>query len=177
MNGDEQAAPAERRGRRSMALWWGPRGLFVGGAVVLVVESSRGVPLAELRLALYVFGACSAVFIVRQLRVGHQRGPGRIPPRWLVLAAAFLTAAGVLVLLTPLAGVEGDALPLVGSVLLLLGLGWFVEAWRGAKPGQQRKALLWWGVALCALTAVTAIEAPKPRPLSPQAPYPSSRSS
>lgn len=159
MNGGEPTAPAERRGRRSMALWWGPRVMFVGGAVLLVVESSRGVPLSELRLALYVFGACSAVFIVRQLWVGHQQGPGGNPPRWLVRAAAFLTAAGVLVLVAPLAGFEGDALPLVGSVLLLLGLGWFVEAWRGAKLGQQRNALLWWGVALCALTAVTAISA------------------
>lgn len=142
-----------------MVLWWGPRVMFVGGAVVLVVESSRGVPLWELRLALYVFGACSAVFIVRQLWVGHQQGPGGDAPRWLVRAAAFLTAAGVLVLVAHRAGFKGDALPLVGSVLLLLGLGWFVEAWRGAKPGQQRNALLWWGVALCSLTAVTAIAA------------------
>ncbi|PKV83060.1 GDSL-like lipase/acylhydrolase family protein [Streptomyces sp. TLI_146] len=157
MNGGEPEATAQRRGR--MALWWGPRVMFVGGAVLLVVESSRGVPLWELRLALYVFGACSAVFIVRQLWAGHQRGPGGDTPRWLVRAAAFLTAAGVLVLVAHLAGVEGDALPLVGSVLLLLGLGWFVEAWRGAKPGQQRQALLWWGVSLCALTVVTAIAA------------------
>ncbi|MFC0842532.1 GDSL-type esterase/lipase family protein [Streptomyces noboritoensis] len=159
MNDGESAASAERRSRRSMLLWWGPRVMFVGGAVVLVVESSRGVPLPELRLALCVFGVCSAVFIARQLWVGHQRGPGGDAPRWLVRAAAFLTAAGVLVLVAHLAGVKGDALPLVGSVLLLLGLGWFVEAWRGAKPGQPRKALLWWGVALCTLTAVTAIAA------------------
>ncbi|WP_405786707.1 SGNH/GDSL hydrolase family protein [Streptomyces sp. NBC_00029] len=156
MNGDESAEQAGRRDRRGILLWWGPRVLFVVGAVVLVVESSRGVPLSELYGALIFFGVCSVVFVVRQLWVGHQRRPGGDPPQWLVWAAAFLTAAGVLVLVVHGAGVEGDALPLVGSVLLLLGLGWFVEAWRGAKPGQPRKAFRRWGVALCALTVLTA---------------------
>ncbi|MER7463253.1 SGNH/GDSL hydrolase family protein [Streptomyces sp. NPDC097981] len=159
MQGDEAAGPLLRPGRREILVWWGPRVLFVVGAVVLVVESSRGVPLTELYLALGFFGLCSAVFVVRQLTLGHERGPGAKTPRWLLWAAGLLSTAGLVVLGVHWAGVDGDALPLVGSVLLLLGLGWFVEAWRGAGPGRPRKALLLWGAALCALTAVTAVVA------------------
>ncbi|MET9960761.1 SGNH/GDSL hydrolase family protein [Streptomyces sp. NPDC006326] len=163
MHGDEGlpgGGPAARAGRRDLRgalLWWGPRMLFVAGAVFLVVESSRGVPLPELYLALGLFGLCSAVFVGRQLGFGHERGPGARTPRWLIRAAALLSTAGVAVLLVHLAGAEGDALPLVGSVLLLLGLGWFVEAWRGAGPGRPSKALLPWGAALLAVTALTAV--------------------
>jgi lysophospholipase L1-like esterase len=139
-----------------MVLWWGPRTLFVVGAVVLVAVASSGVALRWLYLALGFFAVCSALFVGRQLGSGHERAAGGRPPRWLVPSASALTALGVAVLVLHLAGVPGDALPLVGSVLLLLGLGWFVEAWRGADPSGPRTALLWWGVALLALTAVTA---------------------
>nr|WSW63061.1 SGNH/GDSL hydrolase family protein [Streptomyces sp. NBC_00998] len=157
MHGDESAGPAGRRDVRGMLMWWGPRALFVVGAVVLVVESSRGVPLPELYGALGFFGVCSAVFVGRQLGVGHERDPGGRIPRWLLRAAGLLSTAGVVVLVLHLVGVEGDALPLVGSVLLLLGLGWFVEAWRGIDPGRPRRPLVLWGVALMALTALVAV--------------------
>ncbi|MFB6810084.1 GDSL-type esterase/lipase family protein [Streptomyces sp. NPDC056387] len=156
MNGDAPAGSAGRRDRRGTVLWWGPRLLFVTGAVVLVVESSRGVPLPELYAALGFFVLCSAVFVGRQLGIGHEPGPGAQAPRWLIRAAALLSAAGAAVLAAHVAGVDWDALPLVGSVLLLLGLGWFVEAWRGAAPGRPRTALLLWGTALLALAVLTA---------------------
>lgn len=156
MHGEQPAGPAGRRDRRAGLVWWGPRLLFVVGAVVLVVESSRGVPLRELYAALAFFGVCSAVFVGRQLGLGHEPGPGAQSPRWLLLAAALLSTAGVVVLVVHLAGATGDALPLVGSVLLLLGLGWFIELWRGAEPGRARPALLLWGAALMALAALTA---------------------
>ncbi|MEU7554861.1 SGNH/GDSL hydrolase family protein [Streptomyces sp. NPDC044571] len=155
-HGGAPAGSAGRRDLRGTLLWWGPRMLFVAGAVFLVVESSRGVPLPELYLALGFFGLCSAVFVGRQLGFGHERAPGERAPRWLIRAAALLSTAGVAVLVVHAAVAEGDALPLVGSVLLLLGLGWFVEAWRGAGPGRPSRALLPWGTALMVVTALTA---------------------
>ncbi|MEV0411744.1 SGNH/GDSL hydrolase family protein [Streptomyces sp. NPDC050448] len=159
MHSDEPAGPAGGRDRRAILLWWGPRTLFVVGAVVLVVESSRGVPLPELYLALGFFAVCSAVFVGRQLGLGHERDPGGHSPRWLLCAAALLSIFGVAALVAHLAGLAWDALPLVGSVLLLLGLGWFVEVWRGAEPGRPRPALLVWGAALMAATALAAVVA------------------
>ena len=131
-------------------VWWVPRVLFVIGACVLVWVSASGASLGWLYAALTFFGVVSAVFVGRQLLHGQRPGP------WLIPTGAALSLLGLVTLASyPL--LEFDALPLVGAVLLVLGLGWLVEAWRTASPGTgPRKALLKWGFGSIGGTVVLA---------------------
>ena len=133
------------------ALWWGPRFAFLGGAVYLVVESASGVSLFHLRIALVVFGVCSAAFVVRQLVWGHEGAT------WLVPAGVALVVPGVVLLGIYWFGPKPDALPLVGSVLVLLGLGWLVEAWRAVPDRSRGPHLLTWGAGLLAAAFVVVL--------------------
>jgi hypothetical protein len=131
-------------------VWWVPRVLFVIGACVLVWVSASGSSLGWLYAALGLFGVVSAVFVGRQLLRGQRPGP------WLVPTGTLLCLLGLVALVSfPLLGF--DALPLVGVVLLVLGLGWLVEAWRTASPeAGARSALVKWGVGSIAGTLVLA---------------------
>ncbi|MET9513184.1 GDSL-type esterase/lipase family protein [Streptomyces flavidovirens] len=132
--------------------YWGSRGLFAAGTVVFVDQSSRGLPRWQLYLALALFIACSATFVVRQLTLGHTAGGGT--PGWLIFAALVFGIAGLSVLGFYLkTDHKWDALLLIGLVLLLLGLGWFVEWWRGKSVA----ALPWWGAGFLVLTGAAAI--------------------
>lgn len=139
-----------------VALWQVPRLLFVGSALWLTFVSASGWSATGLTIALGVFGFCSLIFVGRQIIWGHRTSTG------LVLTGAGLCAAGAVVLATYGWVVKIDVLPLLGSVLLVLGLGWLVEAWRDARPDDGDGASLrLWGVVLlvvavlvCAVTAL-----------------------
>jgi hypothetical protein len=101
----------------------GSRGLFAVGTIVFVIMSSWGLQqLWELCLALALFAACSATFVVRQLTLGHKKGGGT--PGWLLFAALAFGIAGLSVLgFYFWTDHKWDALPLIGLVLLLVRLG------------------------------------------------------
>ena len=127
-------------------VWWLPRALFVGSALLLAVAAAAGWSPAGLTAALVLFGLCSALFVGRQLV------RGRAPSRGLVIAAVGLCVAGAGVLIAYMI-TKDDVLPLVGAVLVLLGVGWLVEKWR-ASAGDT--ALLFWGIALLVVAVVAA---------------------
>lgn len=140
-------------GDRGAWWWWVPRLLFVVGAVGLVVVSASGWSLTVLYVALAFFGLVSAFFVGRQVWLGHRAGP------WLVPTGLALSVAGVATLIV-YAWVRLDVLPLLGAVLLVLGLGWLVEAWRTARSPGSRRHLLFWGIAslvLCTVLAAFAV--------------------
>jgi hypothetical protein len=133
-------------------VWWVPRVLFVIGACFLVWVSVRGSSLGWLYAALGGFSVVSVVFVGQQLLRGQRHGPRLVP------TGAFLCLLGLIMLaIFPLLGF--DALPLLGAVLLVLGLGWLVEAWRTAWPDAgARSALVKWGVAsICGAPALAAV--------------------
>jgi lysophospholipase L1-like esterase len=126
--------------------------LFVIGACVLVCVSASGASLGWLYAALSFFGVVSAVFVGRQLLHGPRPGP------WLIPTGAALSLLGLVTLASyPL--LAFDALPLVGTVLLVLGLGWLVEAWRTASPeAGPRSTLVKWGFgSICGTGVLTAV--------------------
>src|SRR5512143_1394999 len=86
---------AGRRTGRTTLVWWGPRALFVLGAVVLIVQSARGVPLPQLWAAVAFSSVCSAIFVVRQVARGHEPGRGGESPRWVVVSAVVLCGSGL----------------------------------------------------------------------------------
>ncbi|MFI1400739.1 hypothetical protein [Streptomyces sp. NPDC020681] len=134
--------------------YWGSRGLFAAGTIMFVVMSSWGLHQRwELYLALALFAACSATFVLQQLTLGHDEGGGT--PGWLRFAALALVIAGLGVLSVYLfTDYKWDALPLIGLVLLLLGLGWFAEWCRGRNSGA---ALRWWGAGVLLFTVVATV--------------------
>jgi lysophospholipase L1-like esterase len=109
---------------RSLLRTWVPRGAFVVGAIVLVWVSAAGTPISVLWFAVGLFAACTLVFVTRQLLYGHAGDPRRLAGvgGLLVLAGA-LTSGLYLV-------IGADALPLVAAALVVLGVGWVVEAMR-----------------------------------------------
>ncbi|MFJ6785600.1 GDSL-type esterase/lipase family protein [Streptomyces yangpuensis] len=75
------------------------------------------------------------------------------PATWLLRLLTVLCTAGVTMLVLYGAGVTWDGLSLIGSVMLLLGLGYFVELWRQ----QDEDNLLRWGAILLGLAGLTLI--------------------
>jgi hypothetical protein len=56
---------------------WGPRVVFLLGAVALVWVSAKGMSITVLWLAVAAFAACTVLFVGFQLLVGHAgRPPG-----------------------------------------------------------------------------------------------------
>jgi hypothetical protein len=124
------------------------------GSPVTAAQAEQVVAsLTALYVALAFFGLISAFFGGRQVWLGHKTGP------WLVPTWVALSVAGLATLIT-YRWVKLDVLPLLGAVLLVLGLGWVVEAWRtAARPGSRRD-LLGWGIAslgLCIVLAALAL--------------------
>ncbi|MFB7177899.1 SGNH/GDSL hydrolase family protein [Streptomyces sp. NPDC056257] len=137
--------------------FWGPRALFLAGTILLVGVSSYGGPLWTLIAASVAFLLCASVLVVRQLRLGHSTQGG--PPGWLIRVAVALCVAGLAIQdIYWLASRRVDFLLLIGLVLLLLGLGWLAEAWRGA-PRERATTLLWWGLGLVGFVAATGLVA------------------
>ncbi|WP_405827121.1 SGNH/GDSL hydrolase family protein [Streptomyces sp. NBC_00105] len=137
--------------------FWGTRALFLAGTLFLVVESSRGVPLWELIVAVAVFFLCAFVLVTRQFKKGHSTEGD--PPGWLIRVAVALCVVGLALLdIYWLASRRVDPLLLIGFVLLLLGLGWLAEAWRGA-TAERVPALRRWGLVLLGIAIVTGLVA------------------
>lgn len=128
----------------SAAVWTVPRVLFAGSAVLLAVAAADGWSSTGLTSSLILFVICSLVFIGRQVRYGRR------PSVRLVVGGAGLCAAGVGIVIA-YAVTKADVLPLVGAVLVLLGVGWLVEVWRAAAGDA---AVLWWGIALLGVAVV-----------------------
>ncbi|MEV6105118.1 SGNH/GDSL hydrolase family protein [Streptomyces sp. NPDC051940] len=123
---------------------WGPRVAFVVGAVLLVVVAASGARPWLLYVALVVFGVCSAVLVLRQLTWARDRSGVKLA---LLGAAVFVLGLVVLLAYFPL---RVDWLPLAGSALTVIGLGWIIEWAR-----EQRAGVQWWGgVAALAGTCV-----------------------
>ncbi|MGX1907717.1 GDSL-type esterase/lipase family protein [Streptomyces phaeochromogenes] len=127
---------------------WGPRLLFLVGAIVLSVQSARGVPLLGWTLA---FIGCSLLLIWRQLAQANGPDADASPPELLIGAGAVLCTAGVTMLVVYLTQAHRNWLALIGAVVLLLCLGCFF-AWRRApQPGTWASWLLIGaGAVLCA---------------------------
>lgn len=148
------AGPAQWTGWRGFLIWWVPRLLFVVGTITLTVHSVYGV--LPLMLAWGCFIVCSLVFIVRQLWWGH--GVGVSGPRWLMAGGAVLCTAGATILILCVPVVERDGLPLIGAVVLILGLGWWVECWRyGAVNAASRHRMWRIGAVLLVAAGLMAI--------------------
>jgi lysophospholipase L1-like esterase len=141
MNGRGRSWP---RGSTQAAVWWIPRVLFAGSALLLAFAAASGWSSTGLTAALVVFGVCSALF------VGRQIVRGRNPGVELVVAGSGLCAAGIGVLIV-YAFTKADVLPLLGAVLVLLGVGWLVETWRKSADDD---ALKWYGLGLLVVAVV-----------------------
>ena len=141
MNGRSRPWPP---GPTQAVVWWLPRALFAGSALLLAVAAASGWSSTGLTVALVLFGLCSAVFVGRQLI------RGRAPTSGLVIAAIGLCVVGTGVLIAYVI-TRNDVLPLVGAVLVLLGVGWLAEKWR-ASAGNT--ALVVWGIGLLVIAVV-----------------------
>ncbi|MEV7077828.1 GDSL-type esterase/lipase family protein [Streptomyces sp. NPDC093516] len=144
------AGPGEWQGRRGFLIRWVPRLLFLIGTVTLTVHSVRAQEPSWVVWG--VFAVCSIVFIVRQMWLGH--GLGDSGPRGLTAAGAFLCAAGATTLILSMTLVKRDGLPLIGAVVLILGLGWWVECWRHFV---STKLLGWVGASLLVLAGLIVV--------------------
>lgn len=153
---DDGAAPnggGPTGGGWGVLIRWGPRLLFLAAAIVLTTQSARGAPRSELNWALGFFAACSLLLAWRQLARGNDPDAAGSPARLLIGAGAVLCAGGATMLILSRTGVEADTLPLVGSVVLVLGLGCFVELWRQ----QDDRALLLPGALLLGIVGIVLV--------------------
>ncbi|MCX5174198.1 GDSL-type esterase/lipase family protein [Streptomyces virginiae] len=144
------SGPDDGGGGAGILIRWGPRLLFLVGAIVLTAQAARGVPQSELHWTLAFFALCSIIFIWRQLAQGNEMDAADSPPGLLIGAGAVLCAAGVTMLVVYLTHAHRNWLALIGAVVLLLGLGCFL-AWRRApQPSTWAvRLLIGAGTVLC----------------------------
>ncbi|MGW6571411.1 GDSL-type esterase/lipase family protein [Streptomyces sp. NPDC054945] len=137
-------------GNDGILIRWGPRLLFLVGAIVLSVQSARGVPDAQLGWTVAIFFLCSVLLIWRQLAQANGTNADASPPGLLIGAGAVLCAAGVTMLVVYLTHAHRHWLALIGAVVLLLGLGCFL-AWRQAPQSSTwaLRLLIVAGAVLC----------------------------
>ncbi|WP_189745599.1 GDSL-type esterase/lipase family protein [Streptomyces nojiriensis] len=138
-------------GNDGILIRWGPRLLFLVGAIVLSVQSARGVPDAQLGWTVAIFFLCSVLLIWRQLAQANGTNEDASPPGLLIGAGAVLCTAGVTMLVVYLTHVHRNWLALIGAVVLLLCLGCFF-AWRRAPQPETWASwlLIGAGAVLCA---------------------------
>ncbi|MFD9269560.1 GDSL-type esterase/lipase family protein [Streptomyces goshikiensis] len=137
-------------GGAGILIRWGPRLLFLVGAIVLTAQAARGVPQSQLYWTLGFFALCSIIFVGRQLAQGNEMDAADSPPGLLIGAGAVLCAAGVTMLVVYLTHAHRNWLALIGAVVLLLGLGCFL-AWRRAPQSSTWavRLLIGAGAVLC----------------------------
>jgi lysophospholipase L1-like esterase len=136
---------------------WGPRVVFLLGAVALVWVSAKGTSITVLWLAVAAFAACTVLFVGFQLLAGHAGQAAGVRRLGALLALAGVVTLGIYVL----SGV--DPLGIVSAALLALGLGWIVESMRRGSINGVRAALIGSAVSVLVWAAVLVLVLRAPR--------------
>ena len=143
--------------RRHGLAAWGPRVVFLLGAVALVWVSAKGTSITVLWLAVAAFAACTILFVSFQLLVGHAGDAAGVR-----MLGALLVLAGVVTLVIYVLR-SVDPLGIVSAALLILGLGWIVESIRLGSPKGVRAALIGSAVSVLVWAAVLVLVLLAPR--------------
>jgi lysophospholipase L1-like esterase len=144
--GIEQGSQVRQHGLAT----WGPRVVFLLGAVALVWVSAKGTSITVLWLAVAAFAACTVLFVGFQLLVGHAGEAAGVRRLGALLALAGVVTLGIYVL----GGVDP---------LLALGLGWIVESIRRGSIKGIRAALIGSAVSVLVWAAVLVLVLRAPR--------------